>query len=313
MANSWWWVRVSGLHGNDSGSCGKISFSSSNDGRNSKIIQSSCFDAGSPPFFDESEFFEMGSSSESSKMIPPPPPPPPPLLLLLSSSVQRFLQIQHLKRSNRTPQEREKNMTGKAKPKKHTAKEIASKVDAALTNRGGGKAGLLDRTGGVKGGHAKYECPHCKITAPDVKSMQIHHDSKHPKIPFDESKISNLHATLPAPAAAAAVPSSSSAPRPGISHIALGTIQQHGNTRKFYWDPQDSMDLTYRKHKHKESKAYQPRGSNVAQIGIGFKATAAKKLFHVPANTDSIFLQLIQQIHNTQRPAILASLPTGKS
>ncbi|KAK6139144.1 hypothetical protein DH2020_027112 [Rehmannia glutinosa] len=34
-------------------------------------------------------------------------------------------------------------MTGKAKPKKHTAKEIASKVDAATTNRGGGnKAGL---------------------------------------------------------------------------------------------------------------------------------------------------------------------------
>ncbi|KAL4563359.1 hypothetical protein LXL04_027400 [Taraxacum kok-saghyz] len=38
-------------------------------------------------------------------------------------------------------------MTGKAKPKKHTAKEIAAKVDATMTNRGGGKAGVADRTG----------------------------------------------------------------------------------------------------------------------------------------------------------------------
>ncbi|XP_030461846.1 protein METHYLENE BLUE SENSITIVITY 1 [Syzygium oleosum] len=87
-------------------------------------------------------------------------------------------------------------MTGKAKPKKHTAKEIAAKVDAATTNRGGGKAGLADRSGVEKGGHAKYECPNCKTTAPDLKSMQIHHDARHPKIPFDESKLINLHATI---------------------------------------------------------------------------------------------------------------------
>ncbi|KAJ8485528.1 hypothetical protein OPV22_018013 [Ensete ventricosum] len=84
-------------------------------------------------------------------------------------------------------------MTGKAKPKKHTAKEIAAKVDAATTNRGGGKAGLADRSGQEKGGHAKLECPLCKTTAPDMKSMQIHHDARHPKIPFDESKLINLH------------------------------------------------------------------------------------------------------------------------
>lgn len=36
-------------------------------------------------------------------------------------------------------------MTGKAKPKKHTAKELAAKADAALTNRGGGVAGKVDR------------------------------------------------------------------------------------------------------------------------------------------------------------------------
>uniref|UniRef100_A0A6N2M7B0 Uncharacterized protein n=1 Tax=Salix viminalis TaxID=40686 RepID=A0A6N2M7B0_SALVM len=98
-------------------------------------------------------------------------------------------------------------MTGKAKPKKHTAKEIAAKVDAATTNRGGGKAGQADRTGLEKGGHAKYECPHCKTTAPDVKTMQIHHDARHPKLPFDEEKIVNRHASAAA---------DSSKSRPGV-------------------------------------------------------------------------------------------------
>ncbi|KAF5948198.1 hypothetical protein HYC85_014155 [Camellia sinensis] len=98
-------------------------------------------------------------------------------------------------------------MTGKAKPKKHTAKEIAAKVDAATTNRGGGKAGQADRSGIEKGGHAKLECPHCKITAPDIKTMQIHHDAKHPKIPFDETKLNNLHAVYVA---------EPSKPRPGV-------------------------------------------------------------------------------------------------
>ena len=49
-------------------------------------------------------------------------------------------------------------MGGKAKPKKHTAKEIAGKVAAATTNKGGGKAGLADRLGGAAG-HAKFKCP----------------------------------------------------------------------------------------------------------------------------------------------------------
>nr|ABK21472.1 unknown [Picea sitchensis]ABK22477.1 unknown [Picea sitchensis]ABK25380.1 unknown [Picea sitchensis]ABR16146.1 unknown [Picea sitchensis]ABR18171.1 unknown [Picea sitchensis] len=98
-------------------------------------------------------------------------------------------------------------MTGKAKPKKHTAKEIAAKVDAATTSRGGGKAGLHDRLGGEKGGHAKYECPHCKTTAPDIKTMEIHHEAKHPKIPYEESKIINKHATVQA---------DPNKPRPGI-------------------------------------------------------------------------------------------------
>lgn len=103
-------------------------------------------------------------------------------------------------------------MTGKAKPKKHTAKEIAAKIDAATTNRGGGKAGQKDRLGQEKGGHAKLECPLCKVTAPDVKSMQIHHEARHPKLPFDPEKINNLHSS---PAAAPEV-ASSSKPKPGV-------------------------------------------------------------------------------------------------
>ncbi|KAM3213130.1 hypothetical protein ACQJBY_065874 [Aegilops geniculata] len=106
-------------------------------------------------------------------------------------------------------------MTGKAKPKKHTAKEIAAKIDAATTNRGGGKAGQKDRLGQEKGGHAKMECPLCKVTAPDVKSMQIHHEARHPKLPFDPDKINNLHGSTAAAPAAAAV-ASTSKPKPGI-------------------------------------------------------------------------------------------------
>ncbi|PRQ54704.1 putative transcription factor C2H2 family [Rosa chinensis] len=72
-------------------------------------------------------------------------------------------------------------MTRKVKLKKHVVKEIQVKIDTSTTNRRSGKAGITDRTGQEKGGHAKYKCPHCKITASDVKSRQIHHDSKHPK------------------------------------------------------------------------------------------------------------------------------------
>jgi hypothetical protein len=86
-------------------------------------------------------------------------------------------------------------MTGKAKPKKHTAKEIQAKIDAATTNRGGGKAGVVDRKGLDKGGHAKLACPVCKATAPDVKSMFIHHEARHPKLPWEEDKLLNLHSS----------------------------------------------------------------------------------------------------------------------
>lgn len=49
-----------------------------------------------------------------------------------------------------------------------------------------------DRLGG-KAGHAKYQCPVCKVQAPDLKSMQMHFENKHPKETFDESACTNLH------------------------------------------------------------------------------------------------------------------------
>ena len=46
-------------------------------------------------------------------------------------------------------------MTGKAKPKKHTAKEMA-----ATTNRGGGLAGMVDCKGLDKGEFRVYDVLH---------------------------------------------------------------------------------------------------------------------------------------------------------
>ena len=60
-------------------------------------------------------------------------------------------------------------MGGKAKPTKHSAKEIASKVAAATQNKAGGKAGLADRKGGAAG-HAKFKCPACGVQSPSIKS-----------------------------------------------------------------------------------------------------------------------------------------------
>ena len=63
------------------------------------------------------------------------------------------------RRKKKTVHEEEIKMAGKAKPKKHTAKELKQKQDAALTNKGGGKkAGLQDRKGGAAG-HAKSNVP----------------------------------------------------------------------------------------------------------------------------------------------------------
>ena len=82
---------------------------------------------------------------------------------------------------------------GGTKFKKHTAASLNNKVRDALENRGGGKDGLNDRKGGAAG-HAKFQCPICKQQAPDLKSMKMHFDSKHPKESFDESSCVNMHA-----------------------------------------------------------------------------------------------------------------------
>ncbi|KAK9834826.1 hypothetical protein WJX81_001661 [Elliptochloris bilobata] len=81
---------------------------------------------------------------------------------------------------------------GKAKPASHTAKELAMKAAASTTNKGGGVAGKADRLGGAAG-HSKYKCPICAQQAPDMKTMQIHHEAKHSKVPFVEASIINLH------------------------------------------------------------------------------------------------------------------------
>lgn len=81
---------------------------------------------------------------------------------------------------------------GKAKPAKHTAAELAKKAKDALQNKGGGSAGKADRLGG-KTGHAKYKCPICAQQAPDLKTMQMHHESKHAKLTFEPEKCVNVH------------------------------------------------------------------------------------------------------------------------
>lgn len=84
-------------------------------------------------------------------------------------------------------------MGGKAKPTKHTAKEINKKIAEASTNKGGGKAGLKDRQGGAAG-HAKFKCPACGIQSPSIKSAEDHWDSKHPKLPFVPGDWTDTHA-----------------------------------------------------------------------------------------------------------------------
>ncbi|GIL51785.1 hypothetical protein Vafri_7701 [Volvox africanus] len=71
---------------------------------------------------------------------------------------------------------------------------VRAQVAASTTNMGGGKVGLEDRLGG-KAGHAKFQCHICKQTAPDLKSMQMHHEARHPKEAWEPEKCADLHAT----------------------------------------------------------------------------------------------------------------------
>ena len=83
-------------------------------------------------------------------------------------------------------------MGGKAKPTKHTSAEIAKKNHLATTNMGGGKEGLKDRKGGPAG-HSKFICYVCMTPSPDLKTMKVHFDAKHPTLTIDESKFQDLH------------------------------------------------------------------------------------------------------------------------
>ena len=70
-------------------------------------------------------------------------------------------------------------MGGKAKPKKHTAAELAAKADAALTSRGGGKAGMAERD--IKE-NLKTECLEAGCAGVKLASLTVcktHWSTKH--------------------------------------------------------------------------------------------------------------------------------------
>ena len=76
-------------------------------------------------------------------------------------------------------------MGGKAKPTKHTAKEIAMKHHEAKMKsggRGGGVDGKEKRTAPKEGKRNIFlKCEKCLLMQPSLKSMEIHYESKHPK------------------------------------------------------------------------------------------------------------------------------------
>ena len=83
-------------------------------------------------------------------------------------------------------------MSGKAKPQKHTAKEIAMKHHEAKMKaggRGGGEEGKEKRKAPKEGKKNVFiNCSICFTAQPSLKSMQIHYESKHPKEDWDSVK-----------------------------------------------------------------------------------------------------------------------------
>lgn len=76
-------------------------------------------------------------------------------------------------------------MGGKAKPTKHTAKEIAGKHHAAKMKAGGCGGGLDGRMKRIAPKEGKRDifikCEKCFVMQPSLKSMMIHYENKHPK------------------------------------------------------------------------------------------------------------------------------------
>ena len=83
-------------------------------------------------------------------------------------------------------------MPGKAKPTKHTAKEINKKHhDAKMKagGTGGGAEGMAKRKAPKEGKKDIFmKCEKCMVMQPSIKSMAIHYESKHPKEDWEEAE-----------------------------------------------------------------------------------------------------------------------------
>ena len=84
-------------------------------------------------------------------------------------------------------------MSGKAKPAKHTAKEIAMKDHEAKMRqggRGGGAEGKEKRKAPKEGKKNVFiTCSICFTQQPSLKSMEIHYENKHPKENWEDAKV----------------------------------------------------------------------------------------------------------------------------
>ena len=82
-------------------------------------------------------------------------------------------------------------MGGKAKPTKHSAKEIAMKHHEAKMKkggRGGGQDGIEKRGAPKEGKRDIFlKCEKCLLMQPSIKSMQIHYENKHPKESWEDA------------------------------------------------------------------------------------------------------------------------------
>ncbi len=76
-------------------------------------------------------------------------------------------------------------MGGKAKPTKHTTKEINGKIHLAKMRAGGCGGGLEGKEKRIAPKEGKkdvfIQCQKCLTMQPSIKSMQIHYENKHPK------------------------------------------------------------------------------------------------------------------------------------
>jgi hypothetical protein len=83
-------------------------------------------------------------------------------------------------------------MPGKAKPTKHTAKEINKKHhDAKMKagGTGGGADGIAKRKAPKEGKKDIFVCcQKCMVMQPSLKSMAIHYENKHPKENWAEAE-----------------------------------------------------------------------------------------------------------------------------